>query len=71
MELKIRNAPVVETPKIAVCDIETGEDVAWFFSLKKALEYTKLMGLSSKKNRILDSQSEEEGAMPSNPTNKI
>jgi hypothetical protein len=36
---ELRNAPRVETPRVAVCNVTKAEDVAWFFSLTDAKEY--------------------------------
>ena len=36
---EMRNAPRVETPSVAVCDVTKAEDVAWFFSFTAAEEY--------------------------------
>ena len=42
-KLVIRNAPTIEQPPFAVTQIdgETGRDVAWFFSVRDAMDYAQ------------------------------
>ena len=42
MKLELRNASMIKTPTVAVCNVDKGEDVAWFFKLHDAEEYIKL-----------------------------